>query len=102
MKKQTVVFKKPHEEACVIETDFGFKSLQELLGGNVKSIPLESRLDLLFVEDGIDKKYDLNVALNGNIIVGNLIVVGTDGFVWQGLSNKESKKIIKYLNKQTI
>ena len=102
MKSRNVVFKKPNDEPKVIETDFSFKALQNLIGGNIKSMPLDSQLDVIFNENAIDQKCELNIAFNGNIIAGNVIIIATDGFMWRGLSNKETKNIIKFLKKQQI
>ena len=76
----TILFKAPGEEAEVREITNELETLQELVGGYIKTVPLEGPLLFIVNEDGKMLGLPQNVvAPSCDVLVGPVVVAAYDG-----------------------
>ena len=73
------VVKKPGEACRVKQICNTLKALQKLVGGHIEAVPWVDDMVIICNEEGKLKNLPFNIRLRDDIIVGTLVIVGTDG-----------------------
>ncbi len=96
--KLNVVIKEPGKDPFVKEIENDLTTYQEILGGMMEMVPFEKGQVLLCNEEGKLKGLEPNLILpSGDIIVGTVIIIGTDGEDFRSLTDEEAKEVILWL-----
>lgn len=98
----TVVIKEPGKEAYSKEIEDDLEVYQNILGGYLEAVGFDKRQVLLCDEEGKFKGYEPNLLVPGDVIVGTVIIVGTEGEEFRSLTPEEISKAIKKLNNYSI
>lgn len=98
----TVVIKKPGQEAYSKEIENELGEYHIIIGGYLETVGFDKNQVLLCDEEGKLKGYEPNLLVPGDIIVGTVIVVGTEGEEFRSLTPEEVSKAIKRLNDYSI
>ena len=104
VRKYKIVVKEPHQEAKVVTLEkIGFKTLQNVIDGDIQSLPLDASLDILVDEEGKLKNKEPNIIHNNiMLLVGTIAIIGVEAYDWRGLTANEIKRATKYLNEHSI
>ena len=73
------IIKKPGEACRVKRISNTLKSLQKLVGGFIQTVPWVDGMVVICNEEGKLRNLPFNIRLRDDIIVGTLVIVGTDG-----------------------
>lgn len=98
----TIVVKEPHKMAYSKDVEDDLKEYQKILGGYLEFIGFDERQVLLCNELGKLIGLEDNLLVPGDTIVGNVIIVGTDGEEFRSLTSEEVSKAINRLNNYAI
>lgn len=78
------------------------KEYQDIVKGYIEWISFDKNQILLCNEEGKLKDMEPNLLVPGDVIVGPVIVVGTEGEEFRSLTPEEVTKAIKRLNDYSI
>lgn len=78
-KKISVLIKEPGKDAYRTEIDNTLESLQREVGGYIEAVTIADGLVLICDEEGKLKNKPANFAFCGEVFVGTVLLVGTDG-----------------------
>ena len=96
--KLNVVIKDPGKEPFIKRIEDDLTTYQEILGGMMEMVPFEKGQVLLCNDEGKLKGLEPNLILpSGDIIVGTVIIVGTDEEEFRSLTDEEAKAAILWL-----
>lgn len=98
----TVVIKEPGKKAYSKEIEDDLEVYQNILGGYLETAGFDKNQILLCDEEGKLKGYEPNLLVPGDVIVGTVIVVGTEREEFRSLTPEEKNKAIKRLNNYSI
>ena len=84
-----VLRKKPGFDLEVIEVENELRDLQEAVGGNIQTVPFVNDIIILCDEEGKIKRKMANFPYNGDLIVGDVLFVGTALGEFRSLTNIE-------------
>ncbi len=80
MRKIKVIIKRPDEMfGHVTNISDSLENLQKTVEGYIETVRLDENNVLICNEEGLLKHLPYNVTINGGMIVGTVIVAGTDG-----------------------
>ena len=94
----TIIVKEPGKKAYSKEIEDELEEYQKILGGYLEAVGWDDNQILLCNERGKLKGLEPNLLVPGDIIVGNVIVVGTESEEFRSLTEFEVKQAIKRLN----
>lgn len=77
--KIKAVVKKPGEACRVKQISNTLESLQKLVGGYIQTVHWVDGMVIICNEEGKLQNLPFNIRLRDDIIVGTLVIVGTDG-----------------------
>jgi len=83
-----VLLIEPMKEPHVIEIEQKLESYQEQVGGYIEALTLSNDAVLLVNDEGKMNGLTPNRRFNGDILVGNILIVGKKGEDFCGLSDK--------------
>lgn len=92
MKNQiTALLIEPHKKPEVIQVENNFKAFNKIIGGQlIEPVIMSDTAAILIDEEGKLKENRVgNRRLNGDILVGNMLIVGTHGEHITGLSEED-------------
>lgn len=98
----TIVIKAPGKEAYSKEIEDELEVYHQILGGYFEAIGFDKNQILLCDDEGKLKDLEPNLLVPGDVIVGTVIVVGTEGEEFRSLTPEEVTKAIKRLNDYSI
>jgi len=78
----------PMKEPRVIEIEQKLESYQEQVGGYIEALTISDDVVILVNEEGKLRGMTPNRRLNGDVLVGNILIVGRKGEDFCGLSDK--------------
>ena len=84
-----VLRKKPGFDLEVIEVENELRDLQEAVGGHIETVPFVNDIIILCDEEGKLKGKAPNFPYNGDLIVGDVLFVGTVLGNFRGLNDTE-------------
>lgn len=106
MKKINVLVKKPFEKPKVKKIDNDLRSLQKLVEGLIEVVSLYDLgedIVMLCNEEGLNKELPPNVYIEGQFIVGTIVVLGSDEEGnFRSLTNFEIQKLEPFLEKGNL
>lgn len=77
--KIKAVVKKPGEACRVKQISNTLESLQKLVGGYIQTVHWVDGMVIICNEEGKLQNLPFNIRLRDDVIVGTLVIVGTDG-----------------------
>lgn len=98
----TIVIKEPGKKAYSKEIEDELSEYQKILGGYLETVNFGYKQVLLCDEEGKLKGKAANLDVPLDVIVGTVIVVGTEGENFRSLNKFEVEKVISKLNKLAI
>ena len=81
--------KRPGAELEVIEVKNELQNLQEAVGGYIQTVPFVNDIVMLCDEEGELKGKDANFPYNDDLIVGDVVFLGTALGEFRGLTDTE-------------
>ena len=78
----------PLKEPRVIESEQKLESYQEQVGGYIEALTISDDVVILVNEEGKLRGMIPNRRFNGDVLVGNILIVGRKGEDFCGLSDK--------------
>ena len=84
-----VLRKKPGFNLEVIEVENELRDLQEAVGGNIQTVPFVNDIIILCDEEGKIKSKMPNFPYNGDLIVGDVLFIGTALGEFRSLNSTE-------------
>ena len=84
-----VIKKKPAMKLEIIEIENELKALQDAVGGNIQAVPFVNDIIILCDEEGKLKRQMPNFPYKGDLIVGDVLFVGTVLGEFRGLNDTE-------------
>jgi len=78
----------PMKEPRVIEIEQKLESYQEQVGGYIEALTISDDVVILVNEEGKLRGMTPNRRFNGDVLVGNILIVGRKGEDFYGLSDK--------------
>lgn len=94
----TIVIKEPGKAPYSKEIEDDLEVYHQILGGYFEAVGFDKNQIILCDEEGKLKDLEPNLAVPGDIIVGTVIVVGTEGEEFRSLTPEEIPIVIKQLN----
>ncbi len=98
----TIVTKEPGKEAYSKKIMDELGEYHLIIGGTLESVSFDKNQILLCDDEGKLKGLEPNLLVPGDVIVGPVIVVGTEGEEFRSLTPEEVTKAIKRLNDYSI
>lgn len=99
---RTIVIKEPGKEAYSKKIMDELGEYHLIIGGTLESVSFDKNQILLCDDEGKLKGLEPNLLVPGDVIVGPVIVVGTEGEEFRSLTPEEVTKAIKRLNAYSI
>ncbi len=94
----TIVIKEPGKAPYSKEIEDDLEVYHQILGGYFEAVEFDKNQILLCDEEGKLKDLEPNLLVPGDVIVGTVIVVGTEGEEFRSLTPEEIPIVIKQLN----
>lgn len=79
MNKITAVIKRPGEDAELATIENELHQFQDLVGGYIECVTIESGLIAVVDEEGVIDRKPFNMKLGVHQLFGTIVFVGTDG-----------------------
>lgn len=106
MEKIKVLVKKPQEKPIVMKINNDLKSLQKIVGGLIEVVSLYDmgeNITMLCNEEGLNLNLEPNINIEGQYIVGTIIVLGSnDEGDFVSLSEFEIQKLKPFLTEGNL
>lgn len=96
------VIQRPGQISEIAEIENTLEAFQEIVGGYIEVMPLTERLVLIVNEEGKLKGLEPNMYVNGDCLVGTVIVTAVDGEEFRSLTVHEIQAVRSWLLNETI
>lgn len=96
------VIQRPGQISEIAEIENTLEAFQEIVGGYIEVMPLIERLVLIVNEEGKLKGLEPNIYVNGDCLVGTVIVTAVDGEEFRSLTVHEIQAVRSWLLNETI
>ena len=90
-----ILYKEPNKKIEIKDIDGELKTLQNLVGGYIETIPYKDNVIILLDEEGRlkDSQPNIIVPIYGDL-VGNIVFIGVDGEDFTGLTDNQIEEIL--------
>lgn len=86
-----IVIVEPNKPAYIKDVEDSLKAFQELVGGYIEAVTLNSQAVLICNEEGKLRGLEPNRRVGVDMICGTFFICGTDGEEFEGLTDEQLK-----------